>query len=97
MIQTDVIQNDLPLLLSEDSMKKSNVTIDSANDKLCFLDQNVDIILTSSGHYAVPISWTQKLLDNMDSADDSEKVLLTRNNLSWRSSDKKNKIAKNKK
>ena len=62
IIKTDVIQNDLPLLLSKDSMKKSNVKIDFANDKVSFLDQNVDIILISSGHYAVPIFFllTQK-------------------------------------
>ena len=37
-------------------MKKSNVGIDFANDKVSFLNQNVDIIFTSSDHYAVPIS-----------------------------------------
>ena len=55
LIKTDVIQNDLPLLLSKDSMKKRNVKIDFANDKVSFLDQSVDIILTYAGHYAVPI------------------------------------------
>ena len=62
LIKTDVIQNDIPLLLSKDSMKQSNVKIDFANDKVSFLDQNVDIILTSSGHYAVPICRMEKLL-----------------------------------
>ena len=55
LIKTDVIQNDLPLLLSKNPMKKRNVKIDFANDKVSFLDQNVDIILTYAGHYAVPI------------------------------------------
>ena len=77
MIKTGVVQNDLPLLLSKDSMKKSNVTTDFAIDKVNFLNQNVDPTLTSSGHYAVPISRTEKLLANMDSTDDSEKVFLT--------------------
>ena len=43
-----VIQNHLRLLLSKDSMKKMNVKNDSVNDKVSFLNQNVDIILTSS-------------------------------------------------
>ena len=82
LIKTEVIQNDVLLLLSKDSMKKTNVKIDFANDKVSFLDQNVDIMLTSTGHYAVPINRTEQLLDNMDSTVDSEKVFLTINNLS---------------
>ena len=78
MIKTGFVQNDLPLLLSKDSTKKSNVTTDFAIDKVNFLNQNVDPTLTSSGHYAVPISRTEKLLGNMDSTDDSEKVFLTK-------------------
>ena len=58
-IKTDFIQNDLHVLLRKDSMKKSNVKMDFANDKVSFLDQNVDRILSSSGHYAVPISRTE--------------------------------------
>ena len=82
LIKTDAIQNDLPLLLSTVSMKKSNVKINFANDKVSFLYQNVDIILTSSGNYAVPISRMEQLLDNPDSTVDSEKALLTINDLS---------------
>ena len=76
LIKTDVIQ-DLPLLLNKDSIKKGNVWIDFANEKVSFLDLNVDIILTSSGHYAVHISRTEQFLDNMDNTVDSEKVFLT--------------------
>ena len=95
LIKTDVIENELPLLLSKGSMKKSNVKIDFENDKVSFLDQNVDIILTSSGHYA-SVSRMEQLLDNMDSTVDSEKLFLTINDLSSMSSDEKknNKIAK---
>ena len=75
-------------------MKKSNVRTDFAIDKVNFLNQNLDPTLTSTGHYAVPISRTEKLLANMDSTDDSEKVFLTKNNLSSKSSDEKKKIAK---
>ena len=50
--------------------------------------------MTSSGHYAVSISRTEKLLDNMDSTDDSEKVFLSIKSLSSKSSDKKNKKVK---
>ena len=75
-------------------MKKSNVKINFANDKASFLDRNVDTIAISNSHYAVPTSWTEQLLDNMDSTVDSQKVFLTINNLSSKSRDEKNKIAK---
>ena len=88
LIKTDVIENELPLLLSKGSMKKSNVKIDFENDKVSFLDQNIGIIFTSSGHYA-SISRTEQLLDNMDSTVDSEKLFLTINDLSSKSSDEK--------
>ena len=94
LIKTDFIPNDLPLLLSKEYMKKTNIKIDFANDKVSFLDQNVDIILAYSGHYVVPITRAEQLLDYMDSTVDSEKVFLTINNLSSKSSDEKNKIAK---
>ena len=51
--QTNIIQNDLPLLLSEDSMKKANVKVDFSNDKMNILHQEVDIVFTCSDHYAI--------------------------------------------
>ena len=74
---------------------KNVVMIDFANDKVSFLDQNVDKLLTSSGHYTVPISRTEQLLDNMDNTVDSEKVFFDNKYLWSKSSDEKNKTAKN--
>ena len=70
---------------------KTNVKVDFANNKASFLYQNADIILTSIGHYAAPISRMEQLLDNMDSTVDSEKVFLTINSLSSKSSDEEKK------
>ena len=41
MIQTDVICNELPLLLSKDAMKKANTKIDFTNDKINILGQEI--------------------------------------------------------
>ena len=41
------------------SLWKEVMLNDFANDKMGFLGQNVDIVLTSSGHYAVLISRTE--------------------------------------
>ena len=61
---------------------------------MSFLDQNVDTILTSSGHYTVPISRTEQLLDNLDSTVDSEKVILIINDISSKSHDEKKQNSK---
>ena len=56
MIQTNVISNELSLLLSKDAMKKTNTKIDVTNDKINILGQEIDIRFTTSGHYSIPIS-----------------------------------------
>ena len=94
MIKTDVVDSDLPLLLSKEAMKKGDVKIDFAGNKVSFLNQNVDILFTPSGHYAIPISRTEQLLDHFDKNNEPEGVLLTINELSSKSPEEKNKIAK---
>ena len=64
MIRTDVIDTDLPLLLSKSAMKKANRKFDFSNDTINMLDQKVNIVFTSSGHYAVPISKTNQFMED---------------------------------
>ena len=95
VIKTDAIGgSDSPLLLSKEAMKKGDVKIDFARDKLSFINQNLDMVFTSSGHYAIAISRTEQLLDHFDKNNESERVLLTIYELSWKSPEVKNKIAK---
>ena len=55
-IKTDVIDNELPLLLSKEAMKKAQTKIDFTKDKINILSQKMDIKFTSSGHYSIPIA-----------------------------------------
>ena len=89
MIKTDVTDSDLPLLLNKEAMKKGDVKIDFARDKVSFLNQNHAIVFTSSGHYAIPISKTEQLLDHCDKNNESERVPLTINELSSKSPEEK--------
>ena len=66
MIRTDVIDTDLPLLLSKSAMKKANVKSDFPNDTVSMLDRKVKIVFTSHGHYAVPISKTNQFVEDFD-------------------------------
>ena len=60
MIETDVVPNEVPLLLSKELMKKARTSIDFAIDKVTMLAQTVDRKFTHTGHYAVPISTTEE-------------------------------------
>ena len=55
-IETDVVPDDLPLLLSKQSMKTARTTIDFVNDKVTMLDQVLDLCFTLSGHHAIGIT-----------------------------------------
>ena len=55
MLTTDVISNDLPLLLSKEVMKKANTQIDFASDKINILVRDVQVIFSTSGHYCISI------------------------------------------
>ena len=69
MIKSDVIDSDLPLLLSKSAMEKANVKIDFSNDVVNMLNQKTNIVFTASGHYAVPISKTSQRVEEFDKQD----------------------------
>ena len=75
-IKTDIINSDLPLLLSESKMKKANVKIDFSNDTISMLDQEVSTVLPSSGHY-VPISKTNQPAEDPERNNKVGRVYLT--------------------
>ncbi|CAH1274503.1 Hypp5321 [Branchiostoma lanceolatum] len=55
MITTDVVERDIPLLLSLDAMKKAGVTLNTQKDRATIFDRNVDLRLTTSRHYFVSL------------------------------------------
>lgn len=58
-IRTDVVNSDIPLLLSRSSMKKAKIKMDLENDTAIILGKEVALNLTSSGHYCIPIDKTE--------------------------------------
>ena len=56
--------------------------IDFDSDKVSFLNQNVNISFTSSGHYAILISRTEQFLDDFHKNNELERILLMINELS---------------
>ena len=54
-IITELIKKDIPLLLSKASLKKAGACLDLKNDKALKFGQEIQLQLTSSGHYCVDI------------------------------------------
>ena len=65
LIQTDVVDGELPLLFSRESMKKTGSNLDFRSDTLEILGQKIKLIVTESGHYAMPLGRSnQKTTDD---------------------------------
>lgn len=54
-ISAEVIQADIPLLLSKASLKRAGAVLDLNSDKAVMFGKPVDLQFTSSGHYCVDI------------------------------------------
>ena len=54
-IEAEVVDCDIPLLLSKESLKRAQTVIDLNSDKVSMFGKQVEIQLTSSGHYCVNI------------------------------------------
>ena len=54
-IETDVVEADIPLLLSKYSMKKADTTIDFSTDMVTMFGEKIKLNFASSGHYMVPL------------------------------------------
>ena len=62
-IATDIVDSDIPLLLSKSSMKEAKVKLDLENDCASIFGRQVDLQCTSSGHYCVPLQQSDVVID----------------------------------
>ena len=57
-INADIVDADIPLLLSKEAMKKAKTVLDFDNDSVNILGKSIKLIVTKSCHYSVPIMKT---------------------------------------
>lgn len=65
-ISTDIVEKDIPLLLSREAMKKANMSIDFKDDTASVFNTVVNLNVTKSGHYTVPLTRQTQLLSMVD-------------------------------
>ena len=61
LIEANIVDKDLPLLLSKASMKKAGAMLDFKNDKMVFNGEAIDLFETKSKHYCVPLCIKRRL------------------------------------
>ena len=59
-IKTDVVNSEIPLLLSKKSMKCAGPKIDFLQYKVSIFGKDISLHFTSSGHYAIPPYFSRK-------------------------------------
>ena len=55
-IESDIVEADIPLLLSKEALKKAETVLDFNNDTAVMFGEKQTLIPTQSGHYAIPLS-----------------------------------------
>ena len=55
-IEADIVDTEIPLLFSRQSLKKAGMIIDFKHDTAFFLNQKLPLSVTSTGHYILPIT-----------------------------------------
>ena len=55
-LSTDVVSCDVPLLLSRESLEKANAIINFQSCEVTFLDHQIPVIISKSGHYCLPLT-----------------------------------------
>ena len=54
-VESEVISNEIPLLISNSTLRKAGANMNYKDDSLTFMGIEQPLILTSTGHYAIPI------------------------------------------
>ena len=61
ILETEVVDRNIPLLLSKETLKKAQTKIDMATDQITMFGKSVESYQTSNGHYAIPLALRKDL------------------------------------
>ena len=92
-ILTDVVDCEVPLLLSKQSMKAANSKLDFVNDKVTMFGKDIPLHHTSNGHFCIPLTPIQIAIKNTSPEHSPVKVTFSATDFSKKSTDEKQKAA----
>ena len=64
-IRTDIVDADIPLLLSKTAMKNAKMSLNFDDDTLTAFDQKLPLRVTTNGLYSLPITKPSQLIDSI--------------------------------
>ena len=67
LIKTNVLDVELPLLLSKEALKRAKAVLDFSNNTLRFAGETINLRETSGGHYALPLCNRKRMLTGPNS------------------------------
>ena len=73
-LETDVVNEHLPLLVSKASLKRASAKLDTEKDIIQLLGEPIELINTQSGHYAIPLCTKKALLNTINNSQTQNKV-----------------------
>ena len=76
VLHTDVVDADIPLLLSKAAMKKANMQLDFHQDCIKVYGQEIPLVTTSNGLYSMPITKQKCLIENLEKSHRQESITL---------------------
>ena len=78
-LETDVVDTDIPLLLSKATMKKPSTVTDFNKDTTMMFGKQQPLVKTTSGHYAIPLTKRQQIVETCPT-EEVQNVLISTNN-----------------
>ena len=74
-MEADVIDADIPLLMSKAAMKKAETVLNLNDESVTVFGEQQQLLISSSGHYAIPVSKSRKVTESESNPDVSEELL----------------------
>ena len=77
MIEVEIIDSDIPLLLSKSAMKKAEMIIYLSEDVVQVFDQKLNLSTTSAGHYVIPLIPKADEVINVKDGFEAQEIFVT--------------------
>ena len=91
-LETEIVNEDVPLLVSKEAMKRIEMVINFAKDEALILGKKTKLETTSSGHYILPLTKERNIISPSNQSNLQETLLTL--NLEGKSKAEKHKIAR---